>query len=61
MGRDRQVEGLVATFHKIESTKNQVRREAVLEWLRARSFASTAEYETGHGPGRPRKEAADAA
>jgi hypothetical protein len=42
-------------FIKLSPRRIRYRREAVLEWLLARSFASTAEYETGHGPGRPRK------
>jgi predicted DNA-binding transcriptional regulator AlpA len=49
-------------FIKLSPRRIRYRRESVLEWLRARSFVSTSEYETGHGPGRPRKapEAADA-
>lgn len=50
-------------FIKLSPRRIRYRRQAVLEWLRARSFASTAEYTGGHGPGRPRKvrEAGDAA
>jgi predicted DNA-binding transcriptional regulator AlpA len=58
IGRHR---GYGPRYIKLSSRRIRYRRQDIIAWLDERAHASTSEYASAGGPGRRRKEVADAA